>query len=156
MYKKLYDVEREACTRSLTYQERQLLRQEKSKPILRDMEVWLKRVILSYTPGSKLYKAIQYSLKLWEGLCAYTDDGQLEIDNNWIENTIRPMAVGRKNYLFAGSHKGGKRITLFYTLVANAKYAGLIPAAYLQYVIDHIQDHPYHKVDLLLAQNIKL
>jgi len=120
------------------------------------MEVWLKRTILGYTPGSKLYKAIQYSLKLWEGLCAYTDDGQLEIDNNWIENTIRPMAVGRKNYLFAGSHKGGKRIALFYTLVANAKYAGLISAAYLQYVIGHIQDHPYHKLDELLAQNIKL
>lgn len=156
MFKDLYDVERDARSRSLSHQERQELRQDKSRLVLDKMESWLKQTILGCTPGSKLYKAIQYSLNHWEGLCEYASDGRLEIDNNWIENTIRPMAVGRKNYLFAGSHKGGERIALFYTLVANAKYAGLNPETYLQYVIDHIQDHPYHKLDDLLAQNITL
>ena len=155
-FQELYQIEAEARDQCLNPEGRQALRQLRSVPILAEMEGWMKEMILGQTPGSNLYKAIQYSLKQWAGLTAFSENGRLEIDNNLIENAIRPLAVGRKNYLFAGSHKGGERIALFYTLVANAKHAGLNPETYLHYVIDHIQEHPYHKLDELLASNIKL
>jgi hypothetical protein len=97
-----------------------------------------------------------YMLSRWDTLTIFADHGELEIDNNLVENAIRPVALGRKNYLFAGSHEGARRLALFYTLVNNAKSAGLNPETYLRDVLNRISSHPYHKLDDLLPQNIIL
>ncbi|MCK5521071.1 MAG: transposase, partial [Candidatus Marinimicrobia bacterium] len=83
-------------------------------------------------------------------------DGKLEIDNNLVENAIRPVTLGRKNWLFAGSHEGAERSAIIYTLVANAKNAGINPFEYLKTVISRIAEHPINKLDQLLPQNIIL
>jgi len=101
-------------------------------------------------PKSALGKAIGYSLSQWSQLVRYPEHGYLEIDNNWIENVIRPLALGRKNYLFAGSHDGARRAAIIYSLVATAKKHNVEPFAYLKDVIVRIADFPYNKRDLLL------
>ena len=89
----------------------------------------------------------------WPKLEKYVTDGRLEIDNNLVENAIRPVALGRKNYLFAGSHDGAKRAAIIYTLVATAKRHGVEPLAYLKDVLTRLPDYPYNKLADLLPQN---
>jgi len=100
-------------------------------------------------------KAIAYMLRLWNRLERYTEDGRLEIDNNLLENAIRPIALGRKNYLFAGSHKGAQRAAIIYSLVATAKLHEVEPFAYLRDILGRIATHPYKKIHELLPQNWK-
>jgi hypothetical protein len=89
----------------------------------------------------------------WSKLKTYTRDGRLEIDNNLVENAIRPVTLGRKNYLFAGSHEGAKCAAIIYSLVAPAKLHNVEPFAYLKDVLTKISDHPHHKLVELLPQN---
>jgi transposase len=152
----LYDTEKEAGEEGLSYDERRKIRQEKSVPVLNEMEAWLKAHQYEALPKSDLGKAMAYMLSRWDTLTIFADHGELEIDNNLVENAIRPVALGRKNYLFAGSHEGARRLALFYTLVNNAKSAGLNPETYLRDVLNRIASHPYHKLDDLLPQNIIL
>jgi hypothetical protein len=152
----LYDTEKEAGEEGLSYDERRKIRQEKSVPVLNEMEAWLKAHQYEALPKSDLGKAMAYMLSRWDTLTIFADYGELEIDNNLVENAIRPVALGRKNYLFAGSHEGARRLALFYTLVNNAKSAGLNPETYLRDVLNRIASHPYHKLDDLLPQNIIL
>ena len=116
---------------------------------------WLDHESLKVLPKSAMGKAIGYMLNQWPRLERYITDGKLEIDNNPVENAIRPVALGRKNYLFAGSHSGAEQAALIYTMVSNAKLQNAEPFEYLRDVISRISDHPHKQIDELLACNWK-
>ncbi len=104
-------------------------------------------------PKSAIGKAIDYTLSLWSRLIRNVDDGRFEIDNNLVENSIRPIAIGRKNYLFAGSHNGAKWAAILYTLLATAELKGLEPKSYLKELLRKIPDHPVNRLEELLPAN---
>lgn len=149
----LYMIERFAQNQQLAFDERLVLRREHALPIMDQMREWLDREKLEVLPKSLMGKAIGYMLTFWERLERYLDDGRFEIDNNRIENAIRPVALGRKNYLFAGSHNGAHRAALLYTLISTAKLHGHDPYEYLKEVISRIADHPFNRLDELLPVN---
>lgn len=103
--------------------------------------------------GSATAKAINYSLKRWDALTRYLDDGAVPIDNNWVENQIRPWALGRSNWLFAGSLRSGQRAANVMTLIQSAKINGLDPQAYLKDVMDKLPTQRASKINELLPQN---
>jgi len=104
LFQKLYDIERTAREKDLDFDRIKELRQKEAVPVLNEMETWLKGHIYQVLPKSAIGEAIAYTLKLWPRLVRYAEGGRFKIDNNLIENSIRPVALGRKNYLFAGSH----------------------------------------------------
>jgi hypothetical protein len=106
-------------------------------------------------PKSAKGKAITYSLQLWPRLENYLLDGKLEIDNNWIENKIRPLAIGRKNYLFAGSHESAERAGYIYSLFAMCRLEGINPEQWLTHTLANIQEHKINKIEDLLPANYK-
>lgn len=152
---RLYKIEAVARDNNYSRQQRYEIRQKESVPLMEEMKVWLDTEALQVLPKSALGKAIGYMLGRWDYLRRYVEDGCFEIDNNPIENAIRPVALGRKNYLFAGSHNGAKRAALIYTLVANATLQGIEPFAYMRDIITRIADHPYKDLADLLAVNWK-
>ena len=140
---RLYMIERHARKAQMNDQDRLLLRQQKAIPILEELESWLKE---QYTtpgvlPKSPIGKAIAYSLKRWKGLCAYAHDGQLEIDNNLVENTIRPVALGRKNYLFAGSDDAAQNLACLYSIIGTCDLHGLNAQRYLTWLLRRVATH---------------
>jgi transposase len=139
----LYDIERIARTQNMTDDERLALRQEKAVPILEEMGIWLQTQMDSgqLLPSGLLTHAIAYALKRWNGLCAYAHDPQLEIDNNLIENAIRPIALGRKNYLFAGSHEAAQNLAVLYSIVGTAKLHGLNVQKYLEWLLRQVAEN---------------
>jgi transposase len=149
----LYAIERQAREAALSFQERDQLRQEQALSILAEIKIWLDVNRTAVLPKSTIGKAISYMLGQWSKLEKYVTDGRLEIDNNLVENAIRPVALGRKNYLFAGSHEGAKRAAIIYTLVATTKLHQVEPFEYLKDVLSRIPDHPHNKVADLLPQN---
>jgi transposase len=130
---RLYAVEHEAET--FSPEARWALRQEKSAPILDEMHIWLNEQLRGLRPKSPVAGAIKYSLKNWDALCRFISDGNIPIDNNRTERTLRAQAVGRKNWLFLGSDNGGRTAAVLYSLVANAKRHHLDPQAYLTDVL---------------------
>jgi transposase len=140
----LYEIEREA--RTLDTSQRLRLRQEKARPLADSLHAWMLAQRLRATDGTGLARALDYSLKRWAALTRYIDDGQLPIDNNWVENQIRPIALGRSNWLFAGSLRGGQRAAAVMSLIQSSKLNGLDPHAYLK---DVLQRLPTHKVRLV-------
>ena len=153
--KHLYEIESQCRDENLTVSDRFLLRQHKALPILTEIESWLSQEIQSVVPKSTIGKAIGYMTNRWPYLKRYVEDGRYEIDNNLVENAIRPVALGKKNYLFSGSHNGAKRSAIFYTLVSNAKLQGLEPFSYLRDVLEIIADYPVNKISDLLPVNFK-
>lgn len=149
----LYMIERFARNQRLSYQERLALRRENALPIMTEMRAWLDREKLQVLPKSLLGKAIGYMLTFWDRLLLYLEDGRFEIDNNLVENAIRPVALGRKNYLFAGSHDGAERAAILYSLISTAKLHGHDPYQYLKDVISRIADHPHKRLEALLPAN---
>ena len=103
---------------------------------------------------SEIAGAIRYALSRWGALVRYRDDGRIEIDNNTVERALRAVALGRKNYLFAGSDAGGERAAAIYSLVGTAKLNGVDPQAYLRHVLERIADHPINRIDELLPWNV--
>ena len=147
----LYGIEAQA--RGRPPDERRRLRQQKSKPLLDDLHAWFAATKPKLSPKSDLAAAIRYALGRWMALGRYIDDGRLQIDNNAAERAIRPLALGRKNYLFAGSNSGGERAAAIYSLIETAKLGDLDPEAYLRDVLARIADHPINKIGELLPWN---
>jgi hypothetical protein len=108
----------------------------------------------SVSKKSDLAGAIHYALARWRALTRYCEDGRIEIDNNIAERSLRAIALGRKNYLFAGSDAGGQRAAILYSLLGTAKLNGIDPEAYLRYVLERIAEHPINRVDELLPWNL--
>jgi transposase len=150
---KLYDIEREAREKNMTHQERYELRQEKAIVILERMGDWIKEQLIQVLPKSPIGTALAYSSTRWKMLSLYTKDGKLEIDNNLVENAIRPLALGRKNYLFAGSHDAAQRIAMFYSFFGSCTKNGVNPYQWLKKVLNLINDHPVNQLDKLLPTN---
>jgi transposase len=146
--KKLYDVETQA--RHHPAAERVALRQEYAKPIFDDLEVWLKEQLGKISSKTPLAKAIKYALARLPKARPYLDNGFLELDNNTAERAVRPVTLGRKNYLFMGSEAGGKSAAIAYTLIETAKMNKVNPEAWLAWVLERIQDHPVNRIAELL------
>lgn len=126
------------------------VRQEKAKPVADKLYAWLQQKRLGTTKNASITKAIEYCLKRWQALTRYLDDGNLPIDNNWAENQMRPWALGRKNWLFAGSLESGQRAANVMSLVQSARLNGLDPYAYLADVLSRLPTHPDSQIDELL------
>lgn len=134
----IYAVEREARDGGLSYEARKELRLEKALPLLNAFGAWLAREVQKTLPKSPIGNAMRYAMRLWDHLLAYLYDGQLEIDNNLMENAIRPIALGRKNWLFAGSHDAAENIAMFRSFFATCVLNNIDPHKWLLYVLDHI------------------
>lgn len=154
-FQHLYTIEQEAREQNLSYDQRKQLRHEKAQPILDQFHLWLQEVKGGPLPKSKIAIAVNYTLDLWNRLQKYTQDGRYEIDNNFVENTIRPLALGRKNYLFAGSHDAAQRAAMIYSLFASCKANGLNPYKWLKDVLQVISDHKVNKLYELLPSSTR-
>jgi transposase len=132
---------------------RHVVRQERSRPLLADLKGFLTAAFGRISRKSSLAGAIRYSLARWPALCRFAHNGRLEMTNNAAERAIRPLALGRKNYLFAGSDAGGRRAAILYTLIQTATLNGLDPEAYLRDVLARIADHPINRIGELLPWN---
>ena len=152
----LYDVEREAKQRKLTGEARRLLRVEKSVPLLDGIERYLRAEQAQVLPKSPIGDAIGYALNNWTALRRYTEDGDLEIDNNGAERSLRGIAVGRKNWLWYGSDQGGHTAAILTSFVATCKRLHVDPFAYLRDIFERISAHPAHRLAELLPDQWKL
>lgn len=153
LMQQLYAVERSAREQELDAPRRLALRQENARPVMEELEAWLVANKDKVLPKSKIGQAVQYALNRWKYVKRYLDDGQLEIDNNLVENAIRPVALGRKNYLFAGSHEGAKWAAVLYSLISSAANCGHNPFEYLRDVLQRLPDQPLSHLDELLPPN---
>jgi len=152
---RLYDIERQATERGLDAEGRRDLRQEKARPLLDEFRTWHLGEVGRVPPKSPLGEAIGYALDQWTALTRYLDNGALDIDNNAAERALRAVAIGRKNWLFAGSDAGGHRAAIFYSLIETAKRHGVDPFAYLRDVIERVSTHPARDIAALLPPNWK-
>jgi transposase len=137
--KKLYLIEKVARENNYNHQQRYELRLQQAKPILNELKIWLDKTIKTTAPKSKLGEALFYMHHRWGELTAYLLDGALEIDNNRIENLIRPFAIGRKNWMMAGSPRGAHAGALFYSFIATATVNGLNSFDYLKHLFENIR-----------------
>jgi hypothetical protein len=144
----LYDIEREA--KDCSVEERQRLRQEKSLPLCEEMEKWFITIRLTTADGSALARALDYAINRWAAVMRTARHGHLPIDNNPVENAIRPIAIGKKNWLFAGSERAGKRSAAIQSLFATAKLNGLDPLAWLTKVLEKLPTCKNNQIDSLL------
>lgn len=147
---KLYAVERKSRDENHSHEQRYELRQEESVAVLKSLHEWFGENIMHVLPKSKIGEAIAYSLSRWERLCLYTTDGKLEIDNNLVENVIRPVALGRKNYLFAGSHEAAQRSAMLYSFMGTCKLRGVEPLTWLTETLRKLPDHKANQLHMLL------
>jgi hypothetical protein len=146
---KLYEVE--SHIRGRSSEERCAVRKERSRPILDEFEPWLRAKLELISQKTKLAEAIRYALSRWKGLIRFVDDGRIEIDSNVVERAIRPIALNRKNALFAGSDGGGEHWAVIASLIETCKLNGIDPQLYLDDVITKIVNgHPNSKIDDLL------
>jgi len=151
----LYTVEQQMRDESLSWEDRTIRRQEKSTPVLLELKDWMIEQSPQVLPKSPLGMAIAYTLPRWEGLSAYTLHGQIEIDNNLVENAIRPVAIGRKNYLFAGSHQAAEMTTAMYSFMATCKKNNVDEFDWLKDIFERVQSHKHKDLYQLLPNNWK-
>lgn len=150
---KLYAVEQVGRDKSLSTEEFYALRQEQAVPVLKNLKAWMLDTYPQVLPESTIGKAIFYSLKRWDKLSIYTADARLQIDNNLVENAIRPVAIGRKNYLFAGSHDGARRAAMLYSFLGTCKINNINPFDWLRDILCRIPSHSVNKLEELLPNN---
>src|ERR1700747_1081954 len=135
-------------------EERCAVRRAQAKPLLDSLRQWLESTLPKLSRKSDTTVAIRYALSRWDALLRYIEDGHIEIDNNAAKRSLRGVALGRKNYLFAGSDAGGESAAAFYSLIGSAKLNGLDPEAYLREVLARIADHPINRIEELLPWNL--
>ena len=130
------------------------MRGARAGPLLEQSKVGLEATLAKVSTKSALASAIRYALTRWTALTRYRDDGHIDIDNNAAERALRPVALGRKNYLFADSDAGGQRAAAIYSLIGTAKLNGLDPEAYLREVLTAIAEHPINRIEELLPWHL--
>jgi transposase len=148
----LYAVEKEI--RGRPAEERREIRNLRSRPLLESLKQWLEETLGKLSRKSDTAVAVRYALGRWDALMRYCDDGALEIDNNAAERALRVVALGRKNFLFAGSDRGGESAAAIYSLIGTAKLNDLNPESYLRNVLSRIADHPINRIEELLPWNL--
>lgn len=148
----LYGIEAEIRGRSSEI--RRQIREARAGPMLTDLHQWLIATVKKLSKKSDLAGAIHYALARWRALTRYRDDGRVEIDNNAAERALRAVALGRKNYLFAGADCGGERAAVVYSLIGTAKLNEIDPEDYLRHVLTHIAEHPINRINELLPWKI--
>jgi transposase len=152
----LYAVERKATEGNFTPDQIKKLREKESFPILKEFETWLLATAQTVLPKSPIGKAIFYTYGIYRKLIRYTLDGRYRIDNNQAENSVRDLALGRKNYLFCGNHEAARHTAVIYSLMASCKVNNVNPQEWLTDVLNRIQDHNIQKLDELLPHQWKL
>jgi transposase len=155
LIQKLYLIEQVIKEKELKPIAIKLYRTKYAVPILKNLKSWLKEEQIKVMPKSAIATAINYTLNIFDNLQRYTENGNYEIDNNMIENMIRPLAIGRKNYLFAGNHKAAHGYAMMYSFFATCKVLSINPARWIENVLNRIQDHNINNVHELLPQNWK-
>ena len=155
LFQELYAIERKANQAQLLPDAILSLRQDKSVPVLKELKEWMADQYPKVLPASAIGKAIAYSLKRWEKLCVYVTDSRLCIDNNPVENAVRPVAIGRKNYLFAGSHEAAQRAAMIYSLFATCRYHNINPYDWLKDILERMHLYTTSNMSELLPQNWK-
>lgn len=152
---KLYAIERYITDNHLIGDDKLQYRKQHALPILKELGVWMQKAYRDVLPGSAIGKALFYSLSRWNKLSLYATTDFLHLDNNPVENSIRPVVIGRKNYLFAGSHAAAQRSAIFYSLLATCKNYQVNPIDWMQDVLTRIAGYPINKIQELLPQNWK-
>ena len=147
-FARIYEVERQV--KELDAAQRTAARQEQIKPVLDALHQWMLLQRQKVPDSSATAKALDYSLRRWAALTRFVDDGQLPVDNNWIENQIRPIAIGRANWLFAGSLRAGQRAAAVMSLIQSARMNGHDPYAYLKDVLTRLPTHKARGIEELL------
>ena len=147
----LFAIEREI--NGVMPQERLRVRQERSRPLIIELQTWLREQRARLSKNSDTTKAINYSLNRWDAFTRFLDDGRLCMSNNAAERELRAVALGRKNWTFAGSDEGGRRAAAIYTLIATAKLNDVDPQAWLADVLARLSDHPAKRIHELLPWN---
>jgi hypothetical protein len=150
---KLYEIE--AQLKALPAHHRASERKERAAPILADFKPWLDQTYANAPPKSAIGQALGYTINRWTALTRYLENGMLNIDNNPVENAIRGIALGKRNWLFAGSEAGGRRAAQFYTLIETAKLNGVNPSAYLKHVLTMLPSAKAKDLDALLPWNFQ-
>jgi transposase len=150
----LFDIER--AINGLSVIERRRVRNEQSRPLLAELQTWLRGQRARLSSKSETAKAIDYALKRWTALTRFLDDGRLCMSNNAAERSLRCVAVGRRNWTFAGSDEGGRRAAALYTLIETAKLNDIDPHAWLADVLTRLPDHPAKRIHELLPWNWKV
>ena len=153
LIQKLYAIERQAQNDQLAIKEITTLRQQQAIPILNNFHSWMKDQYTQVAPKSSIGKALSYSLKLWSRLTRYTENGLWRIDNNLVENSIRPVALGRKNYLFAGNHQAAQHAAMMYTFFGSCKLHEIEPRAWLTDVLSKIPNTKLSQLASLLPND---
>jgi transposase len=155
LIQQLYAVEAQAREQKLSAQERKELRLEKALPVIKALGKWISEEVKTALPKSQIGKAFRYSIERWDALSVYLYDGLLEIDNNWVENAIRPVALGRKNYLFCGSHDAAQRAAMIYSFLAICKKHQVNPYLWLKHTLENIMSINHKNIKELYPQNFK-
>jgi hypothetical protein len=150
---KLYEIERHIKENNLTADDKVRYRQEHASPILQELKVWLDAELQKVAPKSTIGKAIIYSKERWKGLSIYSNFSYTEIDNNPVERSIRPMVIGRKNYLFAGSDESAERAACFYSFFITCRLHGVNPKAWIEDVFEKIENMKPSQYHTLFPQN---
>ncbi len=154
--KQLYAIEEQARNNQLSFEEVYQLRQQQAVPILEHLGKWMKEAYLQVTSKSSIgIKHWHVNIERWEALSLYSTEGMLRIDNNPVENIIRPVAIGRKNYLFAGSHQAAQESAMIYSLLVTCKLHKINPYKWLKDVFIRLPDHAINRIKKLLLHNWK-
>ena len=149
----LYGVEKHCVENNYAAEEIKNYRQQNAVPVLQTLHAILQIQLTNSLPKSPIGMALQYTLARWDKLNVYTLDGNLRIDNNLVENSLCPVAIGRKNYLFAGNHEAAARSAMLYSLFATCKLHNVNPIEWLTYIFENINDHKINAIYKLLPQN---